>query len=263
MESKLDPNLVKYNKQQWQEIAKRDYNERDNLSSSAVLIDDIIVSIFASEQKGITVLDYGAGTGIQSRRISKYVKEVISYEPIQEMKEIMISRTNNNLYNNINLTDNINYVNNLKNIDYIVCSRVFEHVENIPKMLKEFSSILSSKKGKLILTLSHPIKFSGDWKKDKRGEYICYEIYNYFNEGKIHRSREDSEGQLLIQDVYIYHRTISTYFNWIRENGFSINKMHEPVPNNSIKNTIPKLYNRLSSIPNCLILECSLNLNDS
>jgi SAM-dependent methyltransferase len=253
----LDLNLRKYDKKKWEKISKRHYDERNNLSSASALEDEILISIFSSieNSKLINILDYGAGTGLQSRYISKFVKQVISYEPIKEMRDIMIERTDKNVYNNIKIINNINDTNNLKNIEYIICSRVFEHVFDVSKMLNEFSNILSGN-GKLILTLSHPLKFSGDWEKDKNNEYLYYKIYNYFKEGQSQRTRDDFNGKLSIDDISTYHRTLGTYLNLIIENGFTITKFHEPIPSKEIEKTLPALYDRLSRIPNCLILEC-------
>lgn len=243
------------NEKKWGLIANRDKKDRDSSSSSSVLIDEIVLSWVKQRGSKLKILDYGAGTGIQSRMISEYAEQITAYEPTKEMHEILSELTQPINYPNIRITNNVTHANNLRNIDIIVCSRVFEHISDIDEVLTNFSTILKPK-GTLLLSLSHPVKFSGDWVKDQEGNYDFYKIYDYFQEGLTLRSRDDSAGNKQMERITAYHRTISSYLNSIIKAGFYISKVMEPTPKDSVKERLPKLYNRLIRIPNCLVLYC-------
>ena len=246
---------MEYNKLQWEIIAKKYDEERDSLSNSALLLDNIITEYFQKEQNCSVVVDYGAGIGTQSRLISPFVTKIFAFEPVQEMRNIFVKHTNIVEYNNIALVDNSKEIHQQRNIDAIICSKVFDHILDVPVILMAMYDMLKPK-GFLILSLAHPIKYSGTWEKDNKGNYLYYKMDNYFTEGEIVRSRENVSGNQFITEVRCQHRTISTYFNWITEAGFYVKKMIEPQASLQAMEELPYLYAQASRIPNVLIFEC-------
>jgi len=249
---------MELNEKKWDLISQRDKKERDGYSSSSLLIDDMIISLVKKGGSNQIIVDYGAGTGLQTRLLSGYVKKIVAYEPTKQMRDVFCELTNSNQYPNVSLTNDLEFIDALRDVDTLICSRAFEHIENIDEVLQRFARILKPM-GVLILSLSHPVKFSGDWIKNNGGDYDFYRIDNYFNEGLTLRKRDDHSGNQQMEGISTYHRTVSTYLNAVINAGFRIIRVDEPVPNICEKERLPKLYQRLSKIPNCLVIICVNN----
>jgi len=242
---------------QWKYIANNYKLERDTLSLPSLLTDKEIIRL-VGEKKKLHILDYGAGSGTLSRQLYKNKNELIAFEPMKPMCDLMKELTSSDIYPNITITDNIKEVEKLKNIDCILCINVLNHIDNVPSILKMFNRV-SSKNGRLIVCLPHPLKNVGTWEKvQKNGtwEYIYYRLDGYIKEGKIKRTREDFHGNVVVKEVINNHRKIATYYNWLYEAGFNITKMIEPAPETKLAKKYPILYSKSSRIPYFLIFEC-------
>src|SRR6202035_3271551 len=98
----------------------------------------------------------------------------------------------------------------------------------------------------------------GSWVKEGTKDhwnYLYYRVDDYFREGPAKRIREDVSGNVIIRDVVQRQRTISTYYNWIREAGFSIDRMYEPAADEEAQLRVPTLHAQSSRIPYFWILD--------
>jgi 2-polyprenyl-3-methyl-5-hydroxy-6-metoxy-1,4-benzoquinol methylase len=244
---------MNYDKDKWAKIAQNYMEERLTKSNSAILLDKLIFSYFKNDiqyQKK-TVLDYGAGSGAQTIEIAKYSSNVVAYEPICEMRELIIN--NSREISNIHIISEIYPKDYEKKFDIIVCSKVLDHVADISSVLLSMH-IMLKENGVLLLTVPHPIKYSGDWILEKNNA-LYYKIDHYFNEGVIYRNRINSLGTMFLENFKCHHRTVSTYFMNLIEAGFLVKKLLEPFP--SHKNESNQLKTSTSQrIPNSLFFEC-------
>ena len=70
--------------------------------------------------------------------------------------------------------------------------------------------------------------------KDKEGNLLHFAIDNYQLEGLRRQN-------WIVDDVIMYHRTISTLLNTLIENGLQIEKVVEPLPTNEAVTTFPNI----------------------
>ena len=112
------------------------------------------------------------------------------------------------------------------------------------------------------MTLPHPIKGNGCWKKSKyngRWHYETYEISNYFDEGEVYKEREDSSGNIILSQIKTHHRTLETYLNAIINTGFNIEAVYEVKGERYLEETEEILFEKSSKIPYFLTLKLTLS----
>ncbi len=243
---------------QWEAIAKNYEVERDTLSFPALLIDGLVCKLLGNGA-GRALLDYGAGSGTLSRLSCRQGYRVLAYDPMPEMRAIFERLTPHDAYGAIALLADASAIPG-STFDVILCINIFDHVLDIPAVLSRFRDALKPN-GRLILSIPHPLKNLGGWVKEQhQGEwrYLYYRLNDYLKEGEVKRSREDVNGNLIISEVVSQHRTISTYYNWIIEAGFTVERMYEPAPEPEDESRFPILYTQCVRIPYFWILDCSL-----
>jgi SAM-dependent methyltransferase len=243
----------------WREIAQSYEAERDALSLSSILIDKPLVEL-ADLKRGrpLDIFDFGAGSGTIARLIAERGHRLLAYDPNVEMREVFLKHTPADKYPDITLIDSVDRVPSGKTFDVVLCSNVFDHLVDVPETLRSFRQWIKPD-GRLILSIPHPMKSVGLWVKEGQEDnwnYLYYRIDNYFREGPAKRIREDVNGNVIIRDVIQRHRTISTYYNWIRETGFSVHRMYEPTADEEARIRVPILHGVSSRIPYFWILDC-------
>lgn len=80
--------------------------------------------------------------------------------------------------------------------------------------------------GQIVFTVEHPTFTafgSQDWYYSEKGEILHFPVDNYFMEGK-------REATFLGTKMTKYHRTLTTYLETLRKNGFAIDRVIEPKP---------------------------------
>jgi SAM-dependent methyltransferase len=206
------------------------------------------------------VFDYGAGSGTMARLLADLGHEVQCYEPTIEMVEVFRERTTVDRYPGIRLLTDMADLQPNAAYDTVICSNVVDHLLNVPAVLAQLRGLLLDE-GHLLLSIPHPMKNRGTWVKDRRGDnwrYLYYRLDGYLNEGQVKRDREDMKGNVIIKDVVSQHRTISTYYNWIRDAGFSVHRMYEPAPPPEMATRYPELWEQSSRIAYFWILDCTV-----
>ena len=111
-------------------------------------------------------------------------------------------------------------------IDFISSSLVFHYIADFQLLIKKISTALCEG-GILLFSLEHPTvtanKGKESWITNEEGNYLHFAVDNYQDEGL--RTQN-----WLVDNVIMYHRTISTILNTLIEHGLQIEKVIEQIP---------------------------------
>ena len=122
-------------------------------------------------------------------------------------------------------------------IDFVSSSLAFHYIADFQLLIKKISTALC-KGGILLFSLEHPIvtanKGRENWITNKEGDLLYFAVDNYQDEGL--RTQN-----WLVENVMMYHRTMSTILNTLIESGLQIEKMIEPVPSEEAVCNLPSL----------------------
>lgn len=137
-----------------------------------------------------------------------------------------------------------------ENFDIVVNSLTFHYVENFDEIVKKVHKLLSLN-GSFIFSQETPLCtcYMGEdrWTKDEPGKKIYLNLANYGIEG-------ERESVWFVDHVKKYHRIFSTIMNTLIENGFTIEKMIEPLPTEEILEKYPQ-YKDLYHKPDFLLVK--------
>lgn len=135
-------------------------------------------------------------------------------------------------------------------IDFISSSLAFHYIEDFQLLIKKISSALVDG-GTLLFSIEHPIvtanKGSVGWVSNQEGDLLHFAIDRYQEEGL--RSQN-----WLVDNVMMYHRTLSTILNTLIEFGFQIEKIIEPIPTIEAVKNLPGI-NKEFRRPSFLIVK--------
>lgn len=226
------------------------------MSLPSLLLDDLIVSLLKAP-KNATILDFGAGSGTLARRMDKKGYKVLAYEPVKIMRDLCQKLTPKAIYPNIEIVDHLEPLT-IGNVDSVICINVLNHVDSLGETLEKLYGLLR-RGGQLIIAIPHPLKDMGRWQKeqvDGKWQYLEYLCGDYMNEGKVSRTREDVDGNVVVKKAVMNHYKISTYFSELSRAGFQVRQLLEPAPDKMVQRKFPILYTKSSRIPYFLILEC-------
>lgn len=119
--------------------------------------------------------------------------------------------------------EDVNYPDN--SFDIAISSLALHYIEDIDGVFKNVSRMLKAG-GSFIFSAEHPVFTSygtEDWYRDKDGNPLHWPLDNYYIEG----SRQTT---FLSSTVIKYHKTLTTYFDALINNGFQIVAFKEPTP---------------------------------
>ncbi|MGE7024209.1 class I SAM-dependent methyltransferase [Solibacillus cecembensis] len=122
-------------------------------------------------------------------------------------------------------------------IDFISSSLAFHYIADFQLLIKKISTALCEG-GILLFSLEHPIETANkgkeNWITSEEGDLLHFAIDNYQNEGL--RTQN-----WLVDNVIVYHRTMSTILNTLIENDLQIEKIIEPIPTKEALCDLPSL----------------------
>ncbi|WP_391208553.1 class I SAM-dependent methyltransferase [Psychrobacillus sp. L4] len=122
-------------------------------------------------------------------------------------------------------------------IDFVSSSLAFHYIADFQLLIKKISTALCEE-GILLFSINHPIvaanKGKESWVTDQEGNLLHYAVDNYQDEGL--RTQN-----WLVDNVMMYHRTMSTILNTLIESGLQIEKIIEPIPTNEAVCNLPSL----------------------
>lgn len=119
--------------------------------------------------------------------------------------------------------------------DVAVSSLALHYVEDFPGVVRNLARLLADG-GLFVFSQEHPLDTchaGGDrWTRDADGNKLFLNVRRYSIEG-------ERESVWFVDNVKKYHRTFSTIFNTLVENGFTVERMLEPVPSMDFMRTHP------------------------
>ena len=125
--------------------------------------------------------------------------------------------------------------------DIVTSSLVFHYIADFQQLIGKISTSLREH-GTLVFSMEHPIvtanKQMDSWIFDEHGNRLHYAL-NHYHE-------EDLRTQnWLVDNVQMYHRTMSTIINTLIENGLHIERIVEPMPTEAAIRLYPSIEKEL------------------
>ena len=223
---------------------------RDNQVNANNLFEIPALFSMMPELKGKRVLDLGCGFGEHCKKIVDYgAEKVVGIDISQKMLEV--ARTENS-------DAKIRYIHMpmeeiaqlQETFDVVVSSLAFHYVEDFRGVIRDVYNLLD-KKGELIFSQENPLctchSGGNRWTKDENGNKVHLNLAYYSVEG-------ERESEWFIEDVKKYHRTFSTIVNTLIEEGFTIERMIEPLPTDELLEKYPH-YKDLLHKPDFLLIK--------
>lgn len=172
-----------------------------------------------------TVLDLGCGYGWHCNyAVEKGAQKVIGIDQSEKMLQVATEKFDSPKINFIQgPIEEIRFPKN--SFDVIISSLALHYVEDYAGLIYKISSMIKEG-GQIVFTVEHPTFTafgSQDWYYSEKGEILHFPVDNYFMEGK-------REATFLGTKMTKYHRTLTTYLEILRKNGFAIDRVIEPKP---------------------------------
>ena len=216
---------TKYNPQGWF------YNELLEMPSTILLLGNV------NKKK---ILDFGCGTGIYAKLLTKKGAKVKGFDISNEMLDIA-KKENPKLDLRLGSGYKIPFK---EKFDIVLASLVVHYLKDWDKMFKEVRKVLK-KGGFFIFSTGNPVAEAR--KKIKVGKKKISVLGNYFKEGKIHGPWRDNKGNKMRMSSY--HKTYETIIKTIIKNGFEIVDYKDCFPIKKGKRLFPKDYAEYSKKP--------------
>ncbi|WP_067901914.1 ThiF family adenylyltransferase [Nocardia vaccinii] len=231
---------------------------RTSESINSVVLDEFLAGLTAqliSDRKksasSMRALDFGCGSGENLAMLAASFGEVVGVDKSTRMLELCRRRVPLDGGATVTLAHVDDESEWKSRFDLILCTNVLDHIRDLDAVLHLLSSSLTEE-GTLVATIPHPIKDGGVWHRGQRGglpDYTDFRIEDYFTEGTVTKSRESSSGDIVIDAIATYHRTIESYVQSFLRAGFSIQNVFEPRPDTSAAAEHPVIWSKTSRVP--------------
>lgn len=189
--------------------------------------------------KGKKILDFGCGTGIYAKILTKKGAIVKGFDISPAMLEIA-KRENPNLDLKVGSGYKIPFN---EKFDMVLASLVIHYLEDWNKMFREVSRVLK-KRGYFLFSTGNPVSEFPNKIKIKGKKIKTFG--NYFKEGK-NSAKWGINGKGL--KVFYYHKTYETIIRTIIKNGFEIIDYKDAFPLKKAKKYFYEDYMEYSKIP--------------
>ncbi len=179
---------------------------------------------------GLTILDLGCGFGEHCKGfIERGAAKVVGIDISEKMLEVAKAE---------NADPKITYLNmpmeDLDKLDgkfdLVVSSLAMHYVDDFDGVVRNIYNLLNPG-GLFVYSQENPINTchsTGErWTRDENGKKLHVNLKNYGVEG-------EHESVWFVDNVKKYHRMFSTIVNTLASNGFTIEKMIEPLPTEEI-----------------------------
>lgn len=180
---------------------------------------------------GKRVLDLGCGYGWHcSYAAQQGAAYVLGIDNSQRMLEV--AKTKNNApeiqYRQASI-DQLSLPE--ESFDVVFSSLAIHYLPDYPGLVEQVKSWLVPG-GDFVFSVEHPIftaQGPQDWVYGPKGEILHFPVDNYFYEG-------EREAVFLGEKMVKYHRTLTTYLDTLLQKGFSLKRVVEPQPPQSMMN---------------------------
>jgi ubiquinone/menaquinone biosynthesis C-methylase UbiE len=196
------------------------------------------VDSLLGELSGKRLLDAGCGEGYLSRYFAERGARVTGVD----FSERLI-RNAEKLTSDVSVDYRVGDICELsalheQSFDAVLCNLVILNVPCAQDAISEFYRVLD-RGGILVMSIVHPafdFYGPGEWEMGERNEDtgrregLCFKMDNYFEEQTYERYWRSREGERFPEPITFFHRTISSYFDFLTTAGFEVTKLEEPVP---------------------------------
>lgn len=223
---------------------------RENEGNANNIFEEPALFSLMPDLKDKTVLDLGCGFGGHCFHfIREGAKKVIGIDISEKMLDIAKTENDNSKITYLNMPmENIAELN--EKFDVVVSSLSLHYVEDYAALVHNIYALLNGN-GVFVFSQENPLNTcysSGKrWTKDENGKKLFANISNYGIDG-------ERESVWFVDHVKKYHRTFSTIINTLIEEGFSIEKLIEPIPTKEILEKYPE-YIDLFHKPDFLLVK--------
>lgn len=185
--------------------------------------------------KGKKILDFGCGTGIYAKLLTKKGAKIKGFDISKEM--IKIAREENP---SLDLKVGSGYqIPFREKFDIVMAPLVVHYLKDWDKMFKEIRRVLKDK-GYFVFSTGNPVSESSE-KAKRKGKKVKI-LTDYFTEKKVYSKCGNVKN-------FSYHLTYETIIKKILKNGFEIVDYKDAFPVKKAKKLFPDYYERYSKIP--------------
>jgi SAM-dependent methyltransferase len=207
------------------------YNEHLEMPATLQLLGNV---------KRKKILDFGCGTGIYGRLLTKKGAIVKGFDISKEMLEIAKEENPK-----LDLREGSGYKIPFKEkFDIVLSSLTVHYLKDWNKMFKEVSRVLKPK-GLFIFSTNNPV-FSSRERRIIEGKKVTT-FGDYFKEEVAWTSWRDNEGKEM--KMMHYNKTYETIISYILKNDFEIVGYKDCFPTKESKKLFPKDYAEFSKKP--------------
>ncbi|CAO0802223.1 unnamed protein product [Mucor circinelloides] len=184
--------------------------------------------------KNKRVLDLGCGYGWHCLYAAEHgASQVVGIDSSVKMIQVAKSKTDSPVISyHVQSMEEVDYP--ADSFDAVISSLAFHYVASFDAICTKVKKFLVDG-GDFVFSVENPIFTAygtGDWYYDADGKPLHWPVDRYFEEGV-------RKANFLGQDVYKYHKTMSTYINTLVKHGFQITKVVEPLPEKSMIPSMP------------------------
>ncbi len=225
-------------------------DEREEASQNALVLDRVVRELVPGGP-GQRVLDVGCGSGHESVRLALAGAEVVGVDTMPEMIKLAARRAaeagveERTCFSDAPLSELEGPFGD------VLCLNVLDHLEEPAPMLAELARLVAPG-GQVVVSLPHPIKDLGGWRKEQIGDrwhYREFVLDGYFEEGPVEKSRENAAGDTVIASITTFHRTTATWVRLLLDAGFVVRDLLEPAPDPARAPDLEILAEKSSRIP--------------
>ncbi len=207
------------------------YNEMLEMPATLELLGNV---------KGKKILDFGCGTGIYAKLLTKMGAKVSGFDISGEMLAIA-KRENPELDFKQGSGYNIPFK---EKFDIVLASLVVHYLEDWNQMFKQVSKVLK-KGGYFVFSSGNPV---GESRKKIKYKGRKFRVFgDYFNERKMPATWRHVKGRNL--RMFFFHKTYESVIKSIIRNKFEIADYKDAYPINKAKKLFPEEYKACSETP--------------
>lgn len=225
-------------------------DEREEASQNALVLDRVVRELVPGGA-GRRVLDVGCGSGHESVRLALVGAEVVGIDAMPEMVALAAGRAAETGVGERTRFSDAPLSELEGPFDDVLCLNVLDHLEEPAPMLAQLARLVAPS-GRVIVSLPHPVKDRGGWRKERidgRWHYREFVLDGYFEEGPVEKSRENAAGDTVIASITTFHRTTATWVRLLLDAGFVIRDLLEPAPDPERAPDLPILAEKSSRVP--------------
>ncbi|MBW3113694.1 class I SAM-dependent methyltransferase [Bacillus sp. MCCB 382] len=203
---------------------------------------------------GKRIMDLGCGTGGLSKYcIEKGASSVVGVDISQNMiSRALKDHPDKKITYVCSPIEDLSFTG--EPFELIVSSLALHYIEDYESLIQKLATFLV-RGGRLVYSIEHPIvtarKDMKNWWEDADGERLHWALDHYRHEGK-------REQHWYVDGVIKYHRTIPTLVNGLIQQGFTLEKLLEPLPTPEGIELMPGLKNE-ERRPSFLIVSAHKN----